>query len=62
MRTRSSQRRVDRRAVADVALVKGPPRVVLHDAHVLAADGVAAEVLVEDDLLLERHHVLAGVW
>ena len=37
------------------------PGVVLHDVDVLAVERVAAEVLVEDDLLLEHHHELAGL-
>src|SRR6478672_73583 len=51
--------RVDRRRALDVAVGMRLPRVVAHDPDVLGPEDVAAEVLLEDDLLLERHHVLA---
>src|SRR5215471_16933808 len=54
------QGRLDPLSVTDVALVMGTPRVVAHDVDVAPADRVAAEVLGEVDLLLERHHVLPG--
>ena len=54
------QRGLDGRRVLDVPSGMRLPRVVTHDVHVLASDDVAAEILLEGDLLLKRHHVLPG--
>src|ERR1700674_3348156 len=52
---------IDRVGSLHVAIRVRQPWVIPHDVNVLAADRVAAEVLVEDDLLLKRHDVLAGL-
>src|SRR5439155_16691148 len=44
-----------------ITQMKRIPRFVRHDADVALVDGIAAEVHIELDLLLQHHHELSGV-
>jgi hypothetical protein len=48
-------------AVQHVAVRVRTARIVLHDVHLLLADHVAAEVLLEIDGLLQSHAEIAGL-
>src|ERR1700712_2671622 len=36
-------------------------RLILHNAYVFAADAIAAEVIIKNDLFLQHHHILFGL-
>ena len=52
---------VHRRRVLDVAFVKRPGRVVLHDVNVLLPNAVAAEIFLEFHRRLQGHTKIAGL-